>query len=181
MRGQPRAAPAKWGWHRLDPEAARHVVARAGIGDADLVVDLGAGTGSLTAALVEAGASVIAIELHPGRAATLRDRFAGAPVRVVSADVGRARLPRRRFRVVANPPWSLAETVRASLLRSPALERADLVLPRWLVRRWETRYDRITHGISLRAESFTPRAPTGSAVAVIDGRGRPSGRAGAGR
>jgi 23S rRNA (adenine-N6)-dimethyltransferase len=164
------APPQKWGWHRLDPSAARHVVARAGVRHGDLVVDLGAGTGTLTAALVDAGARVLAIELHPARAAALRARFAGAPVTVVTVDVTRARLPRRPFRVVANPPWSLAETVRASLLRSPSLVRADLVLPRWLVRRWAEHYPRIDVGGSLRAESFTPQAPTGAAIAVLRGR-----------
>ncbi len=145
-------------------------MARAGIRHGDLVLDLGAGTGALTAALVEAGARVIAVELHPARVAELRDRFAGDPVTVVRADVSRARLPRRPFRVVANPPWSLAETVRASLLRSPSLIRADLVLPRWLVRRWAERYPRIAVGGSLRSESFTPPAPTGATVAVLRGR-----------
>jgi len=161
------SSPTRWGWHRLEPHAARHVVARAGIRDGDLVVDLGAGTGALTAALVEAGARVIAIELHPARAAALRERFAGADVTVVRADVARVRLPRRPFRVVANPPWALAETVRANLLRSPSLVRADLVLPRWLVRRWAARYRTIEVGTSLRAESFVPAAPTGAAVAIL--------------
>jgi 23S rRNA (adenine-N6)-dimethyltransferase len=141
-------------------------VARAGIRDGDLVVDLGAGTGALTAALVEAGARVIAFELHPGRADALRGRFDDA-VTVVRADVARARLPRRPFRVVANPPWSLAESIRRRLLRAPGLVRADLVLPRWLVHRWADDSARIEVGASLRAESFVPRAPTGSAVAVL--------------
>jgi 23S rRNA (adenine-N6)-dimethyltransferase len=165
-------SPPRWGWHRLDPRAAGLVVARAGIRDGDLVVDLGAGTGALTAALVDAGARVIAIELHPARAASLRERFAAAPVTVVRADVARARLPRRPFRVVANPPWALAETVRANLLRAPALVRADLVLPRWLVRRWAARYHTIAIGASLRAESFVPAAPTGAAVAIVRGARR---------
>lgn len=151
-------------------------MARAGIRDGDLVVDLGAGTGALTGALVDAGARVIAIELHPGRADALRDLFAGAPVTVVRADVARARLPRRPFRVVANPPWSLAETVRAGLLRAPGLVQADLVLPRWLVRRWAARYPRVEVGASLRAESFRPAAPTGAAVAVLRGSTRQVGR-----
>ena len=41
----------------------------------DLVLDIGAGTGTLTAELVAAGAYVIAIELHPERLAHLRARF----------------------------------------------------------------------------------------------------------
>ena len=138
----------------------------------DLVVDLGAGHGALTSALLDAGARVVAVELHPGRAQVLGERFADDPVTVVRADVATVRLPRRPFRVVANPPWAVAESVRAHLLRAPALVRADLVLPRWLVRRWAAQSPRIAVGSSLRAESFHPRAPTGSAVAVLRGGGR---------
>ena len=143
---------------------------RAGITAGDLVVDLGAGHGVITGALVDVGARVVAVELHPRRLDALRDRFAGAPVTVVRADVAAVRLPGRPFRVVANPPWSLAETIRTSLLRAPQLVRADLVLPRWLVHRWAGDSARIEVGASLRAESFEPRAPTGSAVAVVHPR-----------
>lgn len=143
---------------------------RAGIGAGDLVVDLGAGHGVVTTALLEAGARVIAVELHPDRVRVLRDRFAGAPVTIVRADVATVRLPRHAFRVVANPPWSLAESVRDHLQRAPGLVRADLVLPRWLVHRWAGASAHIEVGASLRAESFVPRAPTGSAVAVLHNR-----------
>lgn len=165
-----RPSPSRWGWHRLDDAAARHVVARAGVRPGDLVVDLGAGTGALTSALVGAGARVIAVECQPGRVGALRARFDGDPVTVVAADLRSWRAPRRPFRVVANPPWSLAETLRADLLRAPHLLRGDLVLPRWLVHRWAARSARIDVGCSLRAESFTPPAPTGAAVAVVHGR-----------
>ena len=124
-------------------------------------MDLGAGTGALTTALVAAGARVVAVERHPDRLAALRARFADDPVTVVDADLRVLRLPRRPFRVVANPPWALAETVRGDLLRSRWLVRADLVLPRWLVHRWSRRSSRIDVGCSLRAESFIPAAPTG--------------------
>ena len=174
MSAAQRAPRRHWGFHRLHADAARHVVRRAGIGRGDLVVDLGAGDGALTAALVDAGARVVAVELHPARLATLRARFAGDPVKVVGADISTVRLPRRPYRVVANPPWSLAERVRASLLRSPPLVRADLVLPRWLVRRWAQHDGRIEVGCSLRAESFLPAAPSGATVAVVHGyRPRP--------
>jgi len=147
-------------------------VRAAAIRPGDLVVDLGAGHGALTAALVDAGARVVAVELHPARAQLLRERFADDAVTVVRADVATVRLPRRPFRVVANPPWAVAESVRAHLLRAPGLVRADLVLPRWLARRWAAQSPHIAVGSSLRAESFSPPAPTGSAVAVLHGRRR---------
>ncbi len=177
MSGRPAPERLRWGWHRLDPSTARRIVAGADIGDGDLVVDLGAGTGALTAALVAAGARVIAVECHAGRADTLRRRFADDPVTVIELDLHALHLPSHPFRVVANPPWTAAEVVRATLLRSPVLLQADLVIPRWLARRWATGHDRIAMGRSIRAESFSPPAPTGAAIAVIHGRGhRPAQR-----
>ena len=70
--------PPAWGFHRLSPDAARHVVRAAAIRPGDLVVDLGAGHGVLTSALLDAGARVVAVELHPARVAVLRERFAHA-------------------------------------------------------------------------------------------------------
>lgn len=160
--------PTRWGFHTLDDRTARYLVARAGISEADLVVDLGAGTGALTAALVRAGARVIAVELHPGRAAALDRRFGTSHgVTVVRGDLRQVGLPREPYRVVANPPWDLADWVRGRLLKSASLQRADLVLARWQVDRWIRRYPGIQAGPSIRAESFTPCAPYGAGVAVL--------------
>lgn len=171
-RSRPPRRQERWGWHRLDDRSARLIVERAEVRAGELVLDLGAGTGALTAALVDAGARIVAVERHPDRLATLRRRFAANTVTVVRADVRNLRLPGRPFRVVANPPWSAAEEIRSALLRAPRLIRADLVLPRWLVHRWAAASPRIAIGQSLRAEAFTPPAPTGAAVAVIAGRDR---------
>ena len=118
----PASGHPTWGWHRLTPAWADRLVADAGVAPGDLVLDVGAGTGALTAPLVAAGARVIAVELHPGRAAALRRRFAGDDVVVVHAVAADLRLPRRPFRVVANP--------------GSRLVRADVVVQRAAARRW---------------------------------------------
>ena len=100
--------PPAWGWYRLDPAWAERLVADSGVRQGDLVLDIGAGDGALTAPLLERGARVIAIELHPGRAAALRQRF-GADIKVVQVDAADLRLPRRPFHVVANPPWAITD------------------------------------------------------------------------
>ena len=132
------AGHAPWGWHRLAPSWAERLVADAGVSSGELVLDIGAGTGALTAALAERGARVIAFELHPQRLAALRTRFAGDHgVTVVKADVADLRLPRRPFRVVANPPFAQTSAVLGRLLAPGSrLERADLVVQQQAAQRW---------------------------------------------
>jgi 16S rRNA A1518/A1519 N6-dimethyltransferase RsmA/KsgA/DIM1 with predicted DNA glycosylase/AP lyase activity len=60
------------------------------------VLDIGAGEGALTAHLVRAGARVIAVELNPGRARVLRERF--PEMAVLQIDATALRLPGRPFR-----------------------------------------------------------------------------------
>lgn len=141
MPGVRRKAPGSqaqqrfWGWHRLRPEWADTLVRDARIRPGQLVVDLGAGDGVITAALVRAGARVLAVELHPARVDQLRRRFDGVDtVRVLELDLLAFRLPARPFRVVANPPWSLAKPV-IRLLTAPSsrLAGGQLLLQRRLV------------------------------------------------
>jgi 23S rRNA (adenine-N6)-dimethyltransferase len=80
---------------------------------------------------------VVAIEMHPRRAAVLRTRFAHQSVTVVQVDASDLRLPRRPFRVVANPPFGATASILRRLV-SPGsrLISADLVVPRHVARRW---------------------------------------------
>jgi 23S rRNA (adenine-N6)-dimethyltransferase len=134
------------------------------------VLDVGAGTGALTAPLVAAGARVLAVELHPGRAARLRHRFAGAAVTVVEADARDLRLPARPFRVVANPPYAISSVLLALLLAPRSrLVAADLVLQRAVVRRYAEggRRARAWHagiGLTLPRRAFRPPPRVDSAV-----------------
>ena len=161
----------RWGWHRLEPEWAERIVTAAGVRAGELVLDLGAGTGALTAPLAAAGVRVVAVELHPVRVADLRQRCAGhARVRVVWADLAQWQLPSRPFRVVANPPYALtAQLLRRLTGAHSRMYAGDLVLPRWAAnrvvaretqrRRWDA-----SIGLRLPRHALTPPPPVDSAV-----------------
>jgi len=174
----PASAHARWGWHRLSPRWADRIVADAQVSPGDLVIDIGAGTGALTASLVAAGARVIAVELHPQRIDALRTRFAHDPVTVVRADAADLRLPRRPFRVVANPPFAAATAIMRRLLAPGSrLVAADVVLPHWVGRRWAlgqapgagrwSRGHMIELGSRIPRAAFTPHAAADCTTLVI--------------
>lgn len=111
------AGSRRWGWHQLDASWADRLVAEAGVRPGQLVVDVGAGTGAVTTALVAARARVVAVELHHERATALRRRFPTHKVIVVEADAADLRLPRRAYRVVANPPYAITSPLLRRLLQ----------------------------------------------------------------
>ncbi len=158
-----------WGWHRLTDEWAARVVAAAGVRPGELVFDVGAGQGELTAGLLRARAQVVAVELHPRRADLLRRRFPG--LTVVQADASEIRWPGRPFRVVASPPYAISSVLLRGLLAPGSrLTGADLVLQRAVVRRYASgpvRGFTLAAGLTLPRRAFRPPPQVDSAVLVI--------------
>jgi 23S rRNA (adenine-N6)-dimethyltransferase len=109
-------------------ELAADLVRAACIATDDYVVDLGAGTGRLTAELARRARCVLAVELDPSLAARLRGRWAN--VEVVEGDAAAVDLPEEPFRVVANLPFDRTNDLLRRLLDDPAtpLTRADLIV-----------------------------------------------------
>ena len=96
----------------VDPNTVRRIARLADVGPGDHVVEIGAGLGSLTLALLETGARVTAIELDDGLVEVLRETVPAAEI--VAGDARRldwaALLGGRPAVVVANLPWSSASS-----------------------------------------------------------------------
>jgi len=93
---------------------AAELVRAARIQPNDLVLDLGAGTGVLTAALAHCGVRVVAVEIDRELASRLRRRLPDIEVQV--ADALQVPLPREPFKVVANLPFDGATAILRRLL-----------------------------------------------------------------
>ena len=167
MAGAGRSRRA-WGWHPLADSWAARIVTATGVRPGELVLDIGAGHGALTRHLVAAGARVLAVEPHAGRAERLRASFADQAVTVLPIEAGAVRWPARPFRVVASPPFSIASELVTQLLSHPGgLVAADLVLQRAAVRsfvdgrgpaHWHRRWQLVA-GRSVPRQAFR-RPPT---------------------
>ena len=131
MAVRQRPAQGARGQHFLrSSRLAAELVRDAGVAPGDLIVDVGAGTGMITRALVEAGARVVALEADRALAAALRRRFDLHDVTVVEVDARRYEWPREQFSVVSNLPFAGSRAILARLLRDPAsgLRRADVIV-----------------------------------------------------
>jgi 23S rRNA (adenine-N6)-dimethyltransferase len=123
-----RVPPVRPGGRHLlrSRQLADAIVADAGLTPGELVVDVGAGSGMLTSALLRAGARVVAIEPDRRLASRLRRACKGADV--VEADVLTTPWPWEPFRVVANLPFNGSSKICRSLFAAPALTAADLIV-----------------------------------------------------
>ncbi len=115
-----------------DANTVRKIVRLAGVGPGDRVVEVGAGLGSLTLALLEAGADVTAIELDKHLVPVLRSVVEPEGATVVEADAMQLAwsallLPEdadRPWTLVANLPYNIAAPLVLDLLEGvPAIER----------------------------------------------------------
>jgi len=123
----------------VDPNTVRRIARLAGVGPGDRVVEIGAGLGSLTLALLETGAAVTAVEVDPHLLPALTELVEPRGARVVEGDALRldwagllgpveAQAP---WVLVANLPYNVASPLVADLLDGvPAISRMLVMVQR---------------------------------------------------
>ena len=128
MAGRASSQARSRGRHALRSRSfAEELVRDAGVEPGRLALDLGAGGGVRTRALVDAGARVRAIELDPAALEELGARFGGDPrVEVVEGDASRLPLPVEPFAVVANLPFAGGTAILRRLLGDPRVRLTQL-------------------------------------------------------
>ena len=130
------------GQHYLaDPNTARKVARLGGIEAGETVLEVGPGLGSLTLALREAGAEVVAVEADARLLPALVEVLGDDPgVRVEVADalaVDLAALAPTARRLVANLPYNIAATlVLKTLAEAPAIAEQVVMVQREVGSGW---------------------------------------------
>jgi 16S rRNA (adenine1518-N6/adenine1519-N6)-dimethyltransferase len=116
-----------------DGNTVRRIVQIAGVQAGETVLEIGPGLGSLTLGLLEAGASVIAVEIDRRLAEqlphTVRVMQPGTSLTVVHADALRVtELPGEPSRLVANLPYNVSVPVLLHLLEHLPSLRSGIVM-----------------------------------------------------
>lgn len=179
-----------------DANTVRRIARLAEVGPGDKVVEVGAGLGSLTLALAETGAEVLAVEVDRGVVPILREIAAPHPnITVVEADAMQADWPallrnEPGWVLVANLPYNVATPLICDLLDDvPLIERMLVMVQREAAERFcasprTPAYGAVTVKVSywatariagmVPASVFVPRPNVESALADIRRRSSPA-------
>jgi 16S rRNA (adenine1518-N6/adenine1519-N6)-dimethyltransferase len=183
-------APSKrLGQHFLaDANITRKIVEVSGVSAGDQVVEVGAGTGTLTRALAATGARVVAYEVDAGLFPVLEEVTAGLSVEIRSVDVMdvdlSAELEAGRWVMVANLPYNVGTPLLMDALRrAQQIQRFVVMVQREVAERLVARPGTKQYGLPsvivgihasgglafrVPAQVFYPAPRVESAVAVLD-------------
>lgn len=183
------APSRRLGQHFLaDANITRKIVELSGVGPGDQVVEVGAGTGTLTRALAAIGARVVAYEVDTGLLPVLEEVTAGLPVELHSLDITHVdlgvELGAGRWVMVSNLPYNVGTPLLMDALRGALqIERFVVMVQREVAERLvaepgskEYGLPSVVVGIHARArlafrvpaQVFYPAPRVESAVALLD-------------
>ena len=115
-----------------DPNILRKIIKTAEVNENDLVLEIGAGPGILTEALLETGAKVIAIEIDT-RFANELPRLNNGNLEVIEADILKVNFVkllqnRGPVKIVANLPYHLTSPILGKILLHPELFSSSTIM-----------------------------------------------------
>lgn len=113
----------------IDPVVLQRIIEYAAPEGEEVILEVGAGTGNLTALLQQAARSVVAIEKDPKLADQLRRKFRDKDnVKIVEGDVLKISLP-AFDKVIASPPYNISSKLIFMFLKN-SLKSMTMVFQR---------------------------------------------------
>ncbi|WP_432421408.1 23S ribosomal RNA methyltransferase Erm [Nocardia carnea] len=140
-----------------EPATAHRIVAAAGVGRADLVLEIGPGDGMLTRHLIRHAGRVVAYEKDRHYAHRLAVRYAGDDrVRVVHKDFRFTEPPEQPFAVVGNIPFGASTDILRWCLTAHRLTAATLLTQYEFARKYSGDYGRWTKSTIIHWPDWVP-------------------------
>ncbi|HDI46882.1 MAG TPA: ribosomal RNA small subunit methyltransferase A [Candidatus Methanomethylia archaeon] len=171
----------------VSEELVETMIAAAELSQDDVVLEIGAGLGTLTERLAEKAGKVLAVEVDRRMAQYLEEKFKGSNVEVIHADILKIPLP-PADKVVSNLPFSISTPITIKLLKEGTFRRAVLTFQKEVALRiaalpGSRDYGRLSVLVQLLTEpkllrvfpshAFYPQPEVDVAVVCLDRRERP--------
>ncbi len=166
----------------INNNVVERIVKYAGVDRNDVILEIGAGLGTLTSKLAEYAKKVYAIEVDPKLCKVLNDRFSTAKnVKIICEDVLNMSFPSDFNKIVSNLPYSIATPVTFKILGA-SLRLAVLMYQLDVAKRLAAQpgtkdYGRLTVAVYYKAEvqilekisktAFYPKPKVDSAIVLL--------------
>jgi len=166
----------------INNNVVERIVEYAGVDRNDVILEIGAGLGTLTSKLAEHSKKVYAIEVDPKLCKVLNDRFSTAKnVEIICEDVLKISFPSDFNKIVSNLPYSIATPVTFKILGASfrlAVLMYQLDVAKRLAAQPGTKdYGRLTVAVYYKAEvqilekvsktAFYPKPKVDSAIVLL--------------
>lgn len=146
----------KYGQHFLiSKQIGYKLVELAEVNDKDIVLEIGAGTGSLTSILKDKANKVIAVEKDPELFNFLKKKFSSYPkVEIIKGDILKINLPSFN-KIVSTPPYNISSKLILFIVNKK-IDSATLILQKEFAERLIAKcgtenYGRLTISVGIKA------------------------------
>lgn len=185
-RGEP---PNFSGQHLMhNKRLLNEIVDQANVNRSDTVLELGAGKGALTTLLAKSAGKVLAVEYDSKFVDILERKTAeNANTKIIHQDIMKIRLPKEKFVVVSNIPYSITTPIMKMLLNNPSsgFQKGVIVMENGAAKRftsksvkdsyvlsWRMWFD-IRYVRSISRNNFSPPPKVDSAMITITRKKEP--------
>ncbi|MGG1312993.1 23S ribosomal RNA methyltransferase Erm [Cohnella laeviribosi] len=166
----------------------REIIDQAIVGDQETVLELGAGKGALTFMLAQKAGKVLAVEYDAKLVESLKQKAVPYPnIHIIHQDILKMRLPKGKFIVVSNIPYSITTPIMKMLLNAPSngFQRGVMVVEKGAAKRftskwvkdgyvaaWRMYFD-LTYVKEISRNHFSPPPNVDSAMITINRKATP--------
>ena len=164
----------------------KEVINQVNIGNTDTVLELGAGKGALTSILNQRARKVLAVEYDSKFVEVLKQKNL-QNTKIIHQDILKIHLPKEKFIVVSNIPFSITTPIMKMLLNNPSngFQSGVLVMEKGAAKRFTSKFVKDSYVVAWRMyfdiryikeisrKNFSPPPKVDAAMITIKRKAKP--------